>query len=104
MPRRSSEEPCTHLQLLHPVFTFGRLALLCLIGFAALPVSMSYYRTVTMHFSMTTPRSHSRLCYPSSGALFRFSRCFQAVSFALGLSSDETACYNEQTELVVMAR
>jgi len=58
----------THLQLLHPVLTFGRLALLCLVGFAALPISdISRDCVVRLHFSMAIARSHCCPRYASLG-------------------------------------
>lgn len=61
-------ESGTHLQLLHPVLTFGRLALLCFVGFAALPVSdISRDCAVRMHFSVAIARSHCGPRYASLG-------------------------------------
>ena len=71
------EKGPTHLQLLQPVLTFGRLALRCLAGlsFAALPAdSIAWCRAVPlhMHFSPAVDLSSLRSKLTPSLVLFRF--------------------------------
>jgi hypothetical protein len=66
----------THLQLLQPVLTLGRLALRCLAGFsfAALPAdSIAWYRAVPLHM-------HFSLVIALSALLSKLFRVFWSVS------------------------